>query len=276
MPGTWLPATASAVSASSPKMFATQTDAKNYLKQAANSILTDPKAREGYSAFASVLQSLYQHVPLASRGISYGGQGLGVLSVTGNTISGVLLGISVGVSHAASAAENKDKQRTPDHMNLVRIADNTVSCRANDIASAQARFGVFVGNADSVEIEGNRLDASAAGRAARPGADGIRVVGYLGPRMIVRGNYTSGFLTGIRVMPLVGNGPGQRAPQIGAEYLQGLRTQGSLWLVADNVVAGASAHTPPGPFEPTKNPPAAPGPYIDAWACLLVDNVAHP
>ena len=224
-----------------------------------------------------MLQSLYQHVPLASRGISYGGQGLGVLSASGNTISGVMLGISVGVSHAASAAETKNKQRTPDHMSLVRIAGNTVSCRANDVASAQARFGVFVGNADSVEVEGNRLDVTTAGRAARPAADGIRVVGYLGPRMIVRGNYTSGFITGIRVMPLVGNGPGQRAPATGeVEYTQGVRTTGSLWLVADNVVAGAAAHPPPGPFEPTKNPTAGPNPYIDAWACLLVDNVAHP
>jgi hypothetical protein len=259
-----------------PNAFATPTDAKNYLKQAANSILTDPKAREGYSAFASVLQSLYQHVPLAGRGISYGGQGLGLLSITGNTISGVLMGISVGVSHTASADETKKKQRTPDRMNLVRVADNTVACGANDVASAHARFAIFVGNADSVEIERNRLDVKPAGRAARPAADAIRVVGYLGPRMIVRGNYTSGFAIGIRVMPLVGNGPGQRAQVIAdTQYPQGVRN-GSLWLVADNVVTGAAAHPVPGPFEPTKNPTAGPNPYLDAWACLLVDNVVHP
>ena len=204
-----------------------------------------------------------------------------MLSASGNTISGVMLGISVGVSHAASAAWTKYKQRTPDHISLVdQIAGKTALCRANDVASAQARFGVFVGNADSVEVEGNRLDVTTArGRAARPAAATVSWWSSgLGPRMIVRGNYTSGFITGIRVMPLVGNGPGQRALGTGeVEYTQGVRTTGSLWLVADNdVVAGAAAHPPPGPFEPTNNLMAWLNPYIDAWACLLVDNVAHP
>jgi hypothetical protein len=258
-----------------PKEFATATDAKRYLKQAANSILTDAKERAGYSAFSSVLRAFYQHVPLAGRGISYGGRGLGELSITGNTISGVLLGISVGVSHQATADEASKKQRSPDHMRLVRIAGNSVACRANDVASKAARFGIFVGNADSVEIESNRVDVQPVGLAGLPAADGIRVVGYLGPRMIVRHNYTSGFAMGIRVMPLAGTGPGQRAqPSEGLEYTRGIR-QGSLWLVADNVVTGAAKNAQHGPFEPTQNSIAGPSAFIDAWACLLVDNVAH-
>lgn len=258
-----------------PKTFATQTDARNYLRQATNTILTDAKARQGFSAFASVLRALYQHVPLASRGICYGGQGLGQLSITGNVINGVLLGISVGVSHKASAAEAQADQRTPDHMQLVRIAANSVGCRANELAGRQARFGIFVGNADSVEIKDNRLDIESVGLWGVPSADGIRVVGYLGPRVIIRGNYTSGFSMGIRVMPLTGNGPGQRAPQnFDISYTLDLRG-GPLWLVADNVIAGGSDSPTPGPFEPTKNPTAGPNPVIDAWACLLVDNVAN-
>jgi hypothetical protein len=260
-----------------PKTFATQADASNYLKRAANLILTDATARQGFSAFAAVLRSLSQHVPLAGRGISYGGQGLGRLSITGNVISGVLLGISVGVSHKASAAEAQADQRTPDHMGNVHIAANSVACQANDLASKQARFGIFVGNAESVEIEDNRLGIQPAGLTGMLPADGIRVVGYLGRRMIIRGNYTSGFPLGIRVMPLVGNGPGQRAkPMIDVPYTRGLREGSSLWLVADNVVAGGRQRAMPGPFEPTKNPTAGPTPFIDAWACLLVDNVATP
>jgi hypothetical protein len=260
--------------ANAPKAFATQKDAKNYLNKAANDILTNASAREGFSAFSSLLQTLYQHAPLAGRGISYGGQGLGTLSVTGNTINGVLMGVSVGVSHKASAQENSKKQRTPDHMNVVRIADNTISCGANDIAGSQARFGIFVGNADSIDIEGNRLDISAFGHAIPPPADGIRVVGYLGPRMIVRSNHTSGFFVGVRVMPLVGNGPGERAPApTNVQYTQTVRS-GSLWLVADNVVVGGVAGQVYGPFESTKNPAKGPSLYIDAWACMLVNNVA--
>jgi hypothetical protein len=259
--------------AKAPQTFATPTDAANFLRQAANSILTDPAARQGYSAFASVLRTLYQHTPLAARGISYGGQGLGSLSITGNAISDVLMGISVGVSHKATDVETGNEQRSPDHMQVVRIAGNSVACLANDTASKRSRFGIFVGNADSVEIEDNRLDYRLAGLFGLPTADGIRVVGYLGPRVIIRRNYTSGFGTGIRVMPLTGNGPGQRAPSPGEiEYAQGLRS-GPLWLVADNAVTGASERATPGPFEPTKNQVAGPFAYIDAWACLLVDNV---
>ena len=274
--------------ANAPKAFATQADALRYVKQAASTILTNQAARAGLSGFAGVLHTLNEHVPLAGRGIVVGGQAISDLRIVGNTISGVILGVSVGVSHRASAAENNAKQRTPDHMGTISILDNTIGCSANDVASKHARFGLFVGSANSVEVDGNRLTLTAAGIATAPPADAIRVIGYLGLKAVIRRNYMTGFAMGIRAVPLTGNGPGTRAPVFtdNAVYLQSTRF-GHQWLVADNAIEGASATPPIGPFWKTKlqaptqqnpnppdpNPAATPGPYIDAYSCLQVNNV---
>jgi hypothetical protein len=269
------------LNANAPKAFATPADALRYVKTAADTILTTPAARAGLSGFGGILHILNEHVPLAGRGIVVGGQAIGDLHIVGNTISDVLLGISVAVSHRASATETKAKQRTPDHMQTIRIASNTIACSANDVAGRNARFGVFVGNANSLEIEGNRLTLTRAGITVAPPADAIRVVGYLGPKAVIRHNYVSSFAMGIRVVPLTGNGPGTRAPVFqDFSYLAPIRF-GSQWLVADNFIEGASARVPPiGPFWKTKNTSgnpagaAVPNPYIDAPACMRVNN-AH-
>jgi len=274
--------------ANAPKTFATQADAIRYVKQAASTILTDPAARAGLSGFAGVLHTLNEHVPLAGRGIVVGGQAITDLRIVGNTISGVILGLSVGVSHRASAAENKAKQRTPDHMGTVSILDNTIACSANDVASKQARFGIFVGSAHSLEIDGNRLTLAPAGITTAPPADAIRVIGYLGLKAVIRRNYMTGFAMGIRAVALTGNGPGTRAPVFTQANAYQLATRiGNQWLVADNVIEAASATPQIGPFWKTKiqqptpqnpnpqnpNPAAIPGPYIDAYSCLQVNNV---
>jgi hypothetical protein len=105
-------------------------------------------------------------------------------------------------------------------------------------------------------------------------ADGIRVVGYLGMKAVIRSNHTTGFAMGIRVIPLTGNGPGRRAVTAVQylSYVEPIRA-GSLWLVADNAVEGGAATAPLGPFTPTKGNPVPPTPYIDASACMRVDNV---
>ena len=272
--------------ANAPKTFATQTDALRYLKTAANTILTNPAARTGLSGFGGVLHILNEHIPLAGRGIVVGGQAISDLRIADNTLSGVLMGISVGVSHRASAAEKTAKQRTPDHMGTIGIIGNTIECSSNDLAVKNARFGIFVGSANSLEIDDNRLTLTPVGITTAPPADAIRVVGYLGLKAVIRRNHMTGFAMGIRGVPLTGNGPGERAPVFadGDAYLLSIRA-GSQWLVADNAIEGASATPPIGPFwktvlptpspqnPPDPNPAATPGPYIDAYSCLQINNV---
>jgi hypothetical protein len=276
--------------ANAPKTFATQADALRYLKQAASTILIDPAARAGLSGFGEILHTLTEHVPLAGRGIVIGGQAISDLRIAGNTLSGVILGISVAVSHRASAAEASAKQRTPDHMGTISILNNTIGCSANDVAVKNARFGIFVGNVNSLEIDNNRLTLTPAGIKTTPPADAIRIIGHLGLKAMIRRNYMTGFPIGIRAVPLIGNGPATRAPVFAGNnnaYLLATRQGGTQWLIADNTIENASTAPAIGPYWRTKkptptpqdpnpkdpNPAASPGPFIDAYSFLQINNV---
>ena len=256
-----------------PKTFATANDAIRFVKKSATALLTTPAARAGLSGFSAVLHTLNEHVALAGRGIVVGGRAIGELTIAGNSIAGVLMGISVGVSHKASAAETAAKQRTPDRMGTIRVAGNVVACQANDVAVKSGRFGIFVGSAGSLEIEGNRVTLTPAGIKTPPVADAIRVVGYLGARAVIRHNHVTGFAMGIRVVPLSGAGPGTRAQGLGDVSYTSPEHFGPVWLVADNAIERASRVPTPGPFWPTKAVPAVlPAPFIDAPQCLRVGN----
>ena len=260
--------------ANGPKEFGTQTDAANFLKKAATTILTDAASRAGMSEFGKSMQELNNHVPLAARGIVVGGQAISDLHILNNSLSGVLMGISVGVSHRGSVAELNARQRTPDHMQTIRIASNIIACAINDVGAvsrAPARFGIFVGNANSVEIEANRLTLSSQHVTNMPVTDAIRVVGYQGPKAIIRANYTTSFGMGICVVPLTGNGPGKLAPgRKRPTYPEPIST-GSQWLVIDNVIEKAQSQAPTPPFSGHFTTQLTP--YIDAPGFLLVNNV---
>jgi hypothetical protein len=267
-----------------PKEFGTQTDAANYLKTAANTILTEAASRAGMSAFGGVVRGLVGHVPLASRGIVVGGRTIGDLHIADNAVTGVLMGISVGVSHASTTKGKPPAthQRTPDHMQTIRIVDNVIGCVVNDVGAkptrGPARFGIFVGSANSLDIEANRITTVRETIFVGAPADAIRVVGYLGAKAVIRGNHTSNFAMGIRVVPLSGNGPGTRVTQrngTNPSYTQAI-TPGRQWLVIDNVIEGASRTASFGPFSRHTPPKPAPAPYIDAPACLQVNNVHWP
>ena len=274
--------------ANAPKEIATQNDALRYVKKAATSILLNSELRTGLSGFSTVIGILNRHVPLAGRGIVAGGQDntISDLRIMNNSISGVLMGISVGVSHRASSTEARNKQRAPDHIQTVRIIGNTIACMTNDIAKAKARFGVFVGNVTSLEMEDNRLTQAPAGISASPFSDAIRVCGYLGAKAVIRHNHMTNFTMGIRVVALTGNGPGTPAEGTELNYFSPIR-HGPLLLVADNLIEGASAVTtkiPPGPFTATTTndktnpptPPPVPAPFIEANACVRINNSVVP
>jgi hypothetical protein len=109
------------------------------------------------------------------------------------------------------------------------------------------------------------------------------VVGYLGLKAVIRHNYMTGFPMGVRVVPLTGNGPGTRAaPGFTDSEAYLLRTRaGTLWLIADNAIEGASTTPQIGPFWKTaaanisQNPSGAqnPEPWVDAPSCALINNV---
>jgi len=219
-----------------PSEFATQRDALAFVKASADRILTEPALRAQFSGFEDIVRIIAQRdVGSAQRGIAVGGQAVGDLHILGNTIAGVLQGITVGVSHRAAISD------APDHTQTVSIRDNHVDVVLDVLAKTAARYGIFVGNCNSLQIEGNRLTMHVAGAGADAlPADGVRVWGYLGKKMVVRHNQVTSFETGIRVVVVTAVGQvSTRAPTTPSTNPT---RSGPLWLVADNVLE--SVHDP--------------------------------
>jgi hypothetical protein len=232
------------VNLNAPKAFATSRDLMTFVRASAHTLITDPKARAGFSGFVDIMNFFQRNdVTIAVRGITVGGTGLEELWVRDNTIDGVMQGIVVGLSHR----ERKPPAQPANVAGAITISGNTVRAAVDAVRGyTHARYGIFCGNAASVQIENNTVSLSAP-----PGftiaADGIRVYGYLGRKMIVRHNDVRAFSRGAVVValkspgvPLAVNGSGAAAvTPISLQYAQPTQ-RGNLWLIADNVFENVS------------------------------------
>ncbi|WP_420456538.1 DUF6519 domain-containing protein [Rubrivirga sp.] len=134
-----------------------------------------------------------------------------------NRVEGCQQGIHVG----ASRREFEESQ--PDVIDTVIVAGNTVAVTLSPETSRE-RHGVFVGNADHVTVQDNRVRVHRTDPGADWRIDGVRLHGHYGPMLLVRQNHVTGATVGVRVEPL-----GDRdAPQ------------DRHWYVSDNVAPGAS------------------------------------
>jgi hypothetical protein len=218
------------------KEFASSTDLLNFVKQSATTLLTDRAVQRQFSGFGELVRFFERNQSVSARAaIVVGGQAVTALSIKDNVIDGFLQGIVVGVSHH----ELPPPARPADTAGHVVIRDNRIGIVVDPVLGyAAARYGIFVGNVESLQIENNRISLTLpAGTDIE--ADGIRVFGYFGNKMIVRHNYVSRFHTGIRVVQVAGPGLYDTATAVpGEAYLRPIR-EGPLWLVADNVLQGS-------------------------------------
>jgi hypothetical protein len=241
------------VDAQAPKEFASQADLLAFVRRSASTLLTDAAQQRQFTGFRELFRYFESSRVLVGRaGIVVGGRAITSLRVSDNVIDGFLQGVAVGLSHreAAPSAQSADRAGS------VTIRDNRIALLIDPIhGRAAGRYGVFVGNVDSLQIENNRATLSQTVTAELP-TDGVRVFGYLGTKAIVRENHLSGFTTGIRVAPVMA--PGVRAngdPQPVQDFFAPVRTAGPQWLVADNMVDRA------------RTPVVAP-------QCMVIDNVS--
>lgn len=234
-----------------PRQFASRTDLLNYLKRSAATLLANPAEQQQFSGFREVVRTLARNQSTIARAaIVVGGRAITTLSVEDNVIGGFLQGVVVGVSHREAVPT-----LPADSAGTVVIRNNRIGIVLDAVlAHAAGRYAIYVGNVGSLQIENNRatLTAPGAGIAEIP-ADGIRVFGYLGRKMIVRHNHLTGFETGIHVAEVgkPGSYNGVHAPP-SQSYLLAIQ-EGPLWLVADNVL------------ETTRVP-------LNAPSCLQIDN----
>lgn len=151
---------------------------------------------------------------VASQAIVIGGTTAPDIRVHGNTIRSVRQGIHVGLSHR----EDKPSDEY-DQIGVAVIRDNTVAVMLSSEMRGE-RHGIFVGNCGSLNVDGNFVRVVRDGGSTQLRTEGIRIYGYLGPRMIARGNHIEGASIGIRVEPL--------------DVLKSAQ-----WLVADTMASGA-------------------------------------
>jgi hypothetical protein len=195
------------------KEFKTPDAARTGIRRLATRFARGELARPGTDA-AKFIGSIQRRMPaVAVQGVVVGGRVAEDVRVVGNTLTGVLQGVHVGLSDAGSGG------KSPLSAGRVVVSGNTVSVVVPPVA-VRARHGVFVGNCASLLVEDNRIAATVPDK--RP-IEGIRVFGVLGRMAVVRANHLSGFTTGIAFTPL---GPPRR--------------QRDQWVVAENLAESAS------------------------------------
>jgi hypothetical protein len=157
------------------------------------------------------------------QGIVVAGRGGGAARISDNLVEGVMQGIHVGASDAATAGR--------DSMDSVGIRANII----NLVVPAEhkrERHGIFVGNARAIQV----LDTIATLRRSKQEVaegnftevEGIRLHGIFGPFISVHRSSLDGFDVGVRVEPL--------------EIPQGPR----MWMVAETMagLAGVGVDAP--------------------------------
>ncbi|HEV7588192.1 MAG TPA: DUF6519 domain-containing protein [Longimicrobium sp.] len=130
---------------------------------------------------------------VASQGIVVAGVRAVDVTIAGNAVHGALQGIHVGTSDPRT----KEKDRAGG----VTITGNRVTTSLPGQVRGDVH-GIFVGNCDSLRIEGNRVSVSQLPRRQWQAFEGIRADGYFGPMVIVRNNHMEGCTTGVRFYPI--------------------------------------------------------------------------
>lgn len=215
-----------------PKEFANASDLYSYVRKSAVDLVTNEALLANYPSLQSFIGNVRRgDVVAGARGIAVGGRGITELRICDNSIGGMIAGIVVGVSHR----EKRPPALPADAMQKIGISGNTIDIVVPAVAaSANSRYAIFVGNAANVAIESNSATARSTTKPPLP-CDGIRVWGYLGKKMVVRQNHTTGFTRDIFVRALLPTGPVQQAVYWYTAPPAHQSANANLWLVADNM-----------------------------------------
>ena len=128
------------------------------------------------------------------RGIVVAGSQATEVSITHNSVTNAAQGIAIGLSR--SDAPNS----APLLAQRAVVSRNTVQIALGERDLARNRFGIFVGNANSLLMEGNRVQTYSQLIGKVP-LEGIRLSGVYGRYVSVLNNHVSGAQTGINFTP---------------------------------------------------------------------------
>jgi hypothetical protein len=144
-----------------------------------------PSLRDFFDRLKPLIESV------ASRGITIGGQVSHEVKILNNTLSGVLAGISVGLSDRGQAVLSSDS---------VSVIGNLVSVTVTVYAGQSSRHGIMVGNCQSLSLHNNEIGLLRRPSSAKFVTDGIVIAGIFGARILATNNYSSGFDFGLHII----------------------------------------------------------------------------
>jgi hypothetical protein len=170
------------------------------------------------------LSALSQRQP-PERGIVVAGSQATGVTICHNRVSYAAQGIAIGLSR--SDAPNDP----PLSVQRAELSHNTVHIALGKRDVKRNRFGIFVGNADSLALEGNRVTFSDAVLARELQMEAIRLSGVYGLHLSVRANHLSGTPVGINFTP---QAPLPERLALGT-HLEGVGVRPCLWLFDANL-----------------------------------------
>jgi hypothetical protein len=171
------------------------------------------------------LRTLWQFMP-PERGIVVAGSRAAEVTIAHNWVSSAAQGIAIGLSKGdAPNAEPLLVQRAS-------VSHNTVGIDLGERDLTRNRFGIFVGNADSLALENNRVVYANAAFAKETLLESIRLNGIYGLHLSVRANHMRGTPLGINFTP-------QAPLPVPSEIAKKNETRPCLWLFDANLAEQA-------------------------------------
>jgi len=186
------------------------------VKKEIMALLMDEKYRENFESFVEWIKSLEQQNPVVmAKGIVCAGTISKEVRILNNTITGVQIGVQIGVS------DRKEDPTKTYKIGKTRIIGNTIHNLLSPFTGRQ-RMGIFIGNCSQFSIIDNSITIQRFPATQQLSVEGIRAYGIFGEKMIIKENFLKGFTTGVRINAL--NIDKDKTHQ---------------WLVADNIITGA-------------------------------------
>ncbi|AFL88425.1 hypothetical protein Terro_2521 [Terriglobus roseus DSM 18391] len=207
---------------------ATPTATAKNINQLAIDFAKNPQLWQTLPGFVNLVQSF----PVTGlRGICLAGSSLREARIVNNSILRFREGVHIGLSHS------EVQRGAPDIADNILIQNNRIEVSmlpGDEVAAARLRgpFAIYVGNVNHLMVVDNQTTVK-RNNADLPAQAGVVVYGWLGPRIIARGNSVSGFRTGFVVTP----SKGMALPLT------------RLWMVTENIITGGGSIAS-GPLNP--------------------------
>jgi hypothetical protein len=171
------------------------------------------------------LRTLRQFMP-PERGIVVAGSRAAEVNIAHNWVSSAAQGIAIGLSKGDTS------KATALLVQRASVAHNTVGIDLGERDLTRNRFGIFVGNADSLALENNRVVYANAALVKEIDLESIRLNGVYGLHLSVRANHMRGTPLGINFTP-------QAPLPVASDVSKKNETRPCLWLFDANLAEQA-------------------------------------